>query len=94
MRINKLRIYKSFAISNQQISIYSYISITTMPKIKTHKATVKRFKQTRTGKIMKRKAGQGHFNSGESGNTTRKKRRDVPISKTLHKTIKSLTPYN
>jgi len=65
-----------------------------MPKIKTHKATVKRFKKTKSGKIIKRKAGQGHFNSRERGKTTRQKRRDISMSKTQEKTIKKLTPYN
>ena len=64
-----------------------------MPKIKTHKATVKRFKVTGSGKLRKRKAGQDHFNSRESGNTTRNKRRDVKADQTLIKTIKTLTPY-
>ena len=61
-----------------------------MGKLKTHKTVTKRFKVTKTGKVLKRKAGQGHFNSRESGNTTRKKRRDVEMSKTLHKNIKEL----
>jgi len=65
-----------------------------MPKIKTHKATVKRFKKTGSGKIMKRKNGQDHFNSRESGKTTRHKRRDISMSETQVKTIKKLTPYN
>jgi len=65
-----------------------------MPKIKTHKATVKRYKKTATNKLKKRKAGQDHFNSRESGNTTRQKRLDINASKTLEKTIKVLTPYN
>ncbi len=65
-----------------------------MPKIKTHKATVKRYKKTATDKLKKRKAGQDHFNSRESGNTTRQKRLDINASKTLEKTIKVLTPYN
>lgn len=65
-----------------------------MPKIKTHKATIKRFKKTKSGKITKRKAGQDHFNSRESGKVTRNKRRDVLMTKTLTKTIKSLTPYS
>ena len=63
-----------------------------MPKIKTHKATVKRFKKT-NHKIMKRKCGQGHFNSRDRGKVTRSKRRDVTMSKTEEKTIKTLTPY-
>lgn len=65
-----------------------------MPKIKTHKATVKRFKITRNNKILHRKAGQDHFNARESGNVTRNKRRDTEISSTGVKTIKTLMPYN
>ena len=65
-----------------------------MPKIKTHKATVKRFKKTATNKLKQRKGGQDHFNSAESGNITRRKRLDISTTKTLEKTIKKLTPYN
>lgn len=65
-----------------------------MPKIKTHKATDKRFKKTGKNKLTQRKQGQDHFNARESGNTTRHKRLDISAHKTLEKTIKSLTPYN
>ena len=65
-----------------------------MPKIKTHQATAKRFTKTANNKLKKRKAGQDHFNSRESGNTTRTKRLDVSVSKTLDKTIKTLAQYN
>ena len=65
-----------------------------MPKIKTHKATVKRFKITKNKKVSKRKAGQAHFNSRESGTIKRNKRRDVTISKADVKNIKNLMPYN
>lgn len=65
-----------------------------MPKIKTHKATAKRYKRTASDKLTKRKAGQDHFNAKESGNTTRMKRNDISASKTLEKTIKAVTPYN
>ena len=61
-----------------------------MSKMKTRKSVSKRFKITKNGKVLKRKAGQDHFNSRESGKTTRKKRRDVEMSKTLHKNIKEL----
>jgi len=64
-----------------------------MPKIKTHKATAKRFKVTRKNKVIKRKTGQDHFNAKESGNKTRDKRRDVLISKRDIKNIKTLMPY-
>lgn len=65
-----------------------------MPKIKTHKATVKRFKKTASNKLTQRKAGQDHFNSRDTGNATRKKRLDISATKTLAKTIHTLTPYN
>ena len=65
-----------------------------MPKIKTHKATVKRFKITKNKKVQKRKSGQDHFNARESGNTARNKRKDILISKSNTKTIKNLMPYN
>jgi len=44
---------------------------------KTYKALSKRVKVTKTGKVLKRKAGQDHFNSRETGNTRRNKRSDV-----------------
>ncbi|HNV12312.1 MAG TPA: 50S ribosomal protein L35 [bacterium] len=65
-----------------------------MPKIKTHKATVKRFTRTAKDKVKHRKGGQDHFNSRESGNTTRSKRRDMTLTKTLERTVKRLTPYS
>lgn len=61
-----------------------------MPKIKTHKATVKRFKITKNNKISQRKAGQDHYNARESGNTKRKKRNDITTSATITKTIRTL----
>ena len=57
---------------------------------KVHKAMAKRFKVTGTGKVLKRKAGQGHFNARESGNTTRSKRRDVQMSESFGRTIRRL----
>jgi len=65
-----------------------------MPKIKTHKATVKRFKKTKNDKLLRRKAGQDHFNARETGNTKRNKRRDFTSSEANAKTIKILMPYN
>ncbi len=65
-----------------------------MPKIKTHKATAKRFIITKNKKVKQRKAGQDHFNARESGKTVRKKRRDIDVHKSRSKTIKSLMPYN
>ncbi len=64
-----------------------------MPKIKTHQATAKRFKRTKTNKIIKRHCGQDHFNSRDRGKVTRAKRRDVLMAKTESKTINALVPY-
>lgn len=63
-----------------------------MPKLKTHKATAKRFRVTKTGKIEKRTAGQNHFNSRESGKVGRNKKSDVIVSQTLKDVIKVALP--
>ncbi|CAN5460428.1 hypothetical protein BH10PAT3_BH10PAT3_8910 [soil metagenome] len=65
-----------------------------MPKIKTHKSTVKRFTVTKTKKLRRRKAGQDHFNARESGKTTRNKRRDIFAHSTDEKNVRSFMPYN
>lgn len=54
----------------------------------------KRIKITPSGKIIKRKAGQDHFNSRESGNTTRNKRTDVQLGKHIKRALKTLMPYS
>lgn len=51
-----------------------------MPKSKTHKGATKRLRKSASGKIMQRSAGQGHFNSRETGKVTKNKRRDVEMS--------------
>ena len=61
-----------------------------MPKMKTHKATQKRFYLTGKGNIMRRQAGQDHFNARESGVITKRKRRDVTAPKMFEKTIRKL----
>lgn len=62
-----------------------------MGKLKTHKTVTKRFRITKTKKIMKRHGGQDHFNARNTGKITRKKRRDTQLSKSFHKTVKILT---
>ena len=63
-------------------------------KLKTHKTVSKRIRITKRGKLLKRKGGQDHFNSRESGNVTRNKRRDLEVSKVYVRNIKSLMPNN
>jgi len=65
-----------------------------MPKLKTHKATAKRYKVTKTGKIMKRTAGQNHFNARENGKTGRNKKSDVVTSQTLRAVMQINLPNN
>jgi len=47
---------------------------------KTNKRMAKTFWKTGSGKLMRRKAGQAHFNARESGKTTKNKRRDQSVS--------------
>lgn len=64
-----------------------------MPKkFKTRTSLAKRIRITKTGKIIKRKAGQDHFNIKESGKITRNKRRDVLAPKGVRGNIRSLMP--
>jgi large subunit ribosomal protein L35 len=65
-----------------------------MPKLKTHKATAKRFKITKNKKVKKKTGGQDHFNARESGKTTRNKRKQTDMAKSHTKTIKRLIPYS
>lgn len=56
-----------------------------MPKLKTHKGASKRFRKTKTGKLMHRTSGQDHFNSRETGKVRKNKRSDSTISKDTKK---------
>lgn len=64
-----------------------------MAKMKTHQATAKRFKISRSGKLQKKRAGQDHFNAREGGKVTRAKRRLVSVAKADVRKIRSLLPY-
>lgn len=67
-----------------------------MLKMKTHKAASKRFVIKKSKKhgtiVLKRTDGQDHFNSRESGNTKRNKRRDNSASNPLKRTVIKLLP--
>jgi large subunit ribosomal protein L35 len=64
-----------------------------MGKLKTHQSIAKRIRVTKTGKFIKRKGGQDHFNAHESGKTTRNKRRDIKVDKSEKKFIRTTMPY-
>lgn len=64
-----------------------------MAKLRTHKATAKRFRRTGRGKWMRRTAGQDHFNARESGRITKRKRRDSALSSADRRNIARLVPH-
>ncbi len=45
-----------------------------MPKMKTHKASKKRFRVTATGKLKRTQAGKKHLNSSKTGKRKRQLR--------------------
>lgn len=61
-------------------------------KLKTHQATAKRV-VLKKWTVLKRKAGQDHFNSRESGKTRMGKRRDVVFDPLLVRTVRRALPY-
>lgn len=54
-----------------------------MPKMKTHKASRKRFKISGTGKLMRNQAGKKHLNSPKSGKRKRHLRGKVAETGTV-----------
>jgi len=65
-----------------------------MPKMKTHKASKKRFRVTATGKIKRQQAGKRHLNSHKSGARKRHLRGGVIIDNKLGpKYVKALGGY-
>jgi len=54
------------------------------------KAILKRFKITKTGKILRRRAGLNHYRAKKTGGQVRRKRRWVRLSKSEFKRIKKL----
>jgi ribosomal protein L35 len=63
-----------------------------MHKNKTNKRMAKTFRITGSGKIMRRKSGQAHFNARETGNTTKGKRRDLVLNN-VNRRILEVIPH-
>jgi len=57
---------------------------------KTRKSIKKRFKITRTGKVLRRAVGQNHYRAKKSAKKKRLKRKFVVVSKSEAKKIKKL----
>jgi len=55
---------------------------------KTKKALTKRFKITKSGKLLRRLSGQNHYRSKKTGEAKRKGRKWIQISKSETKRIK------
>lgn len=72
-----------------------------MNKLKTRKSLAKRVRLTGTkanrwgkrAKLVRKSAGQNHFNARESGSTTMKKRRNQQVRGLDKKNIVRLLPY-
>lgn len=59
-------------------------------KKKTRKSIVKRFKITKTGKILRRPIGQDHHRAKKSGKKIRQSRKMIRLSNVEEKKIKKL----
>jgi len=61
--------------------------------MKTRKSIKKRFKITKSGKVLRRATGQDHYRAKKSGDQKRKKRKMVEVPKPLAKKIKQALKY-
>ena len=64
-----------------------------MPKIKTHSGAKKRFKLSKTGKVMRAHAFKSHILNKKTTKRKRKLRKLGYLSKANCATIKSMIPY-
>ena len=63
-------------------------------KLKTHKATAKRFKLTGSGKVVRTKGNQGHLQRRKSKRAKRQAMDMIEVAEPKNrKTIKRLAPY-
>jgi len=58
--------------------------------MKSRKAILKRFKITKSGKVLRRKCGQNHFRAKKSGKKIRQSRKWATVPPFLAKKIKRL----
>ena len=63
-------------------------------KLKTHKATSKRFKVTGSGTVMRTKIGKGHLRRRTPDRTKQLFERMIPVkTRALKKKVRRLAPY-
>jgi large subunit ribosomal protein L35 len=61
-----------------------------MPKMKTHRATLKRVRLTGTGKIMRKQANNRHYFEGKSSKRKRRLSNDVVLAKSETRRVMKL----
>lgn len=61
--------------------------------MKTRKSITKRFKLTKTGKLLRRATGQNHFRAKKTRKKIRESRKWVEVSKPEAKRIKKLLQH-
>lgn len=61
-----------------------------MPKMKSNRASMKRFKKTGTGKVRRRKAYKSHLLTSKRPKRKRKLRKGTEVSKADQKKIKRM----
>jgi large subunit ribosomal protein L35 len=63
-------------------------------KLKTHKATSKRFKMTGSGKIVRTKIGKGHLRRRTPDRTKQLFEEMIPVkTRNIKKRVRRLAPY-
>jgi len=62
-------------------------------KLKTHKATAKRFRVTGTGKVVRTKGGKSHLRRRTPKRTKAKFTTMIPVASSDVKKVKKLAPY-
>ena len=65
-----------------------------MPKLKTKKSVIKKFQITKNKKVLRRKTGQNHYNSKETGAEGRHKKKDLRLFKADEQNVLKALPYN
>lgn len=61
---------------------------------KTNKSFSKRIKVTKNGKLLRRAGGQNHFNSRNTGQEGRNKKKGFSIAKVDHPSILKNMPFS
>jgi large subunit ribosomal protein L35 len=64
-----------------------------MPKLKTKRKAAKRFRVTRTGKVLAKTSGRRHLLSDKSPKKIRQMRRTLEMQGTCGRNVKTLLPY-